>query len=210
MTKNGRGSGASQLHQREQVDIVVFPSATLRVGSNTIATLRQRQKEERFGHFAVHIDIVARLHTSSSGPSGKGRNTRGFLSEPGPDPPPTRNPTKGASRHTLILPRYCALVLRFPHHLWAASSLLLLCCVARSRLCSQSLVTLPFWSSYLRPSSPFTLLVPVPSLLAPPTASLFLCPPSPGTSNTPKKHRTVLFSSYYTALDSVAHDRVRP
>jgi hypothetical protein len=118
------------------MDVVGFRSATLQE-CNTIGRLRQRRKEERFGHFAVHIDIVARLHTSSSGPSGKGRNTRGFLSEPGPDPPPTRNPTKDAGRHTLILPRYCALVLRFPHHhLCAASPRLLLCCVARRRLCS--------------------------------------------------------------------------
>ena len=56
----------------------------------------------------MHIDIVARLHTSSSGPSGKGRNTRGFLSEPGPDPPPTRSQRRRpAHAHltTLLRPR---------------------------------------------------------------------------------------------------------
>ena len=156
----------SQVLQREQH--VCLPLRNGQVECTTIAALRQRQKTRAFRTFSrahrhcrpsAHLTLRPQLAgTKHARPTQRAR--------PGPTPAGAPTPKSHAHAHltTLLRPRP-----QVPHHLCAASPLLLLCCVAF--VPSHSLP--PFAPPYL--TSPATLRT-FPFSVAPPILACFLCP----------------------------------
>lgn len=135
-----------------------LPLRNGQVECTTIAALRQRQKERAFRTFSrAHRHCRPSAHLTLRPQLALTKHAR-------PTPAGAPTPKSHARLTTLLRPRP-----QVPHHLCAASPLLLLCCVAF--VPSHSLP--PFAPPYL--TSPATLRT-FPFSVAPPILACFLCP----------------------------------
>ena len=162
----------SQVLQRAQQHCL--PLRNGQVECTTIAALRQRQKERAFRTFSrAHRHCRPSAHLTLRPQLAGTKHAR-------PTPAGAPTPKSHARLTTLLRPRP-----QVPHHLCAASPLLLLCCVAFVPSHSLPPFAPPYFTSPRHPSR-------LPILRSAAYSRLLSLSPSPGTSNRSKpSHRAI-------------------
>lgn len=152
----------------------------------TIAALRQRQKTRAFRTFSrAHRHCRPSAHLTLRPQLAGTKHARPFQrARPGPTPAGAPTPKSHAHAHltTLLRPRP-----QVPHHLCAASPLLLLCCVAFVPSHSLPPFAPPSLTSPRHPSH-------LPILRSAAYSRLLSSSPSPGTSNRSKPSHRAIFA----------------
>ena len=151
-----------------------LPLRNGQVECTTIAALRQRQKERAFRTFSrAHRHCRPSAHLTLRPQLALTKHAR-------PTPAGAPTPKSHARLTTLLRPRP-----QVPHHLCAASPLLLLCCVAFVPSHSLPPFAPPYFTSPRHPSR-------LPILRSAAYSRLLSLSPSPGTSNRSKpSHRAI-------------------